>query len=360
MVNSTLSGNSAAYGGGIYTASSTLAIQHSTIVGNNANPGQGGGLYVRWAGPIVSLSHTIVAGNASEDLGIDQPAEPVFTSGGYNLIGNTTFDTGNGTDLLNTAPLLGPLQDNGGPTFTSALLAGSPAIDAGDPVSPLNTDQRGSARPVNGRIDIGAVELADLQDPPLNFLQTINDSAIVLLTDIVVGLHLVGVTEGSGFASEMFVSLNKDLSLTSILINRVGITGGLLGDPVGQGYDGWNVSFQDGTIDGDVHAATLVSGVLTGLYEPDGRVLPTDVARPSLLASFMGSPGNGDWRLNVGDLALGGLMRLESWSLTLKGETSTSHVPEASTYAAGIVGVIGWCRRGGGASRPNGPQRGSL
>ena len=154
--------------------------------------------------------------------------------------------------------------------------------------------------------------LADLQDPPLNFLQTINDSAIVSLTDIVVDLHLVGVTEGSGFASEMFVSLNKDLSLTSILINRVGITGGLLGDPVGQSYDGWSVSFQDGAIDGDVHAATLVSGVLTGLYEPDGRVLPTDVARPSLLAAFMGSPGNGDWRLNVGDLAHGGLMRLES------------------------------------------------
>lgn len=50
-------------------------------------------------------------------------------------------------DLRNTNPLLGPLADNGGPTPTHALLAGSPAIDAGD--SPLATDQRGFFRPVD-------------------------------------------------------------------------------------------------------------------------------------------------------------------------------------------------------------------
>jgi len=64
--------------------------------------------------------------------------------------------------------VLGPLQDNGGPTFTHALLVGSPAIDAGDPnfdpnsfTPPLTTDQRGSGFPrvANGRIDIGAFEV---------------------------------------------------------------------------------------------------------------------------------------------------------------------------------------------------------
>ena len=68
----------------------------------------------------------------------------------------------------NTDPLLGPLQDNGGPTFTHALLAGSPAIDAGDPafVGPPDYDQRGIGFPrvVNGRIDIGAFEV----QTPLN------------------------------------------------------------------------------------------------------------------------------------------------------------------------------------------------
>jgi len=59
--------------------------------------------------------------------------------------------------------MLGPLQDNGGPTFTHALLTGSPAIDAGDPnfTPPPYYDQRGPgfARVVNGRIDIGAFEV---------------------------------------------------------------------------------------------------------------------------------------------------------------------------------------------------------
>ena len=49
---------------------------------------------------------------------------------------------------FNVNPLLGPLQDNGGPTFTHALLPGSPAIDAGRSVG-LTTDQRGAPRPVD-------------------------------------------------------------------------------------------------------------------------------------------------------------------------------------------------------------------
>jgi hypothetical protein len=66
-------------------------------------------------------------------------------------------------DQINTDPLLGPLQNNGGPTFTHALLPGSPAIDAGDPnftPPPLN-DQRGCSfdRVFNGRIDIGSFEV---------------------------------------------------------------------------------------------------------------------------------------------------------------------------------------------------------
>jgi hypothetical protein len=68
-----------------------------------------------------------------------------------------------GTDLIGVDPMLGPLANNGGPTETQALLAGSPAIDAADPRPPADhatrcptTDQRGVAR--NGRCDIGAFE----------------------------------------------------------------------------------------------------------------------------------------------------------------------------------------------------------
>src|SRR5207247_4075922 len=65
-------------------------------------------------------------------------------------------------DQINTDPMLGPLQDNGGSTFTHELLSGSPAINAGDPsfTPPPDYDQRGPGFPrvVNGRIDIGAFE----------------------------------------------------------------------------------------------------------------------------------------------------------------------------------------------------------
>src|SRR5206468_11718407 len=63
----------------------------------------------------------------------------------------------------NTDPMLGPLQDNGGPTFTNALLPDSPAINAGDPsfTPPPFFDQRGPGfdRVASGRIDIGSFEV---------------------------------------------------------------------------------------------------------------------------------------------------------------------------------------------------------
>src|SRR5205823_2410397 len=86
------------------------------------------------------------------------------TSHGYSLSDDDAggFLTGPG-DQINTDPLLGPLQNNGGPTFTHALLPGSPAIDAGDPnfTPPPFFDQRGPGfdRVVNGRIDKGSFEL---------------------------------------------------------------------------------------------------------------------------------------------------------------------------------------------------------
>jgi hypothetical protein len=68
------------------------------------------------------------------------------------------------SDLLNINPKLGPLQDNGGPTQTIALLPGSPAIDAGD-LTDSEWDQRGPGYPrlVNGATDIGAYEVQNGQ-----------------------------------------------------------------------------------------------------------------------------------------------------------------------------------------------------
>ena len=90
------------------------------------------------------------------------------TSHGYNLSSDNGGGFLNGPgDQINTNPLLGPLQDNGGPNFTHNLLTGSPALDTGDPnfTPPPSTDQRGYARVYNGRIDIGSLEVQRHQYP---------------------------------------------------------------------------------------------------------------------------------------------------------------------------------------------------
>jgi len=155
IVNSTVSGNSAGTsGGGIFTSNTSLRVADSTITGNSAP--SGGGIYNVGS---VEVSNTILnAGASGENIFND---DGTITSLGYNLSSDNGggYLTGPG-DQINTDPLLGPLQDNGGPTLTHALLPGSPAIDAGDPNfhSPPLNDQRGCLRIINGRIDIGSFE----------------------------------------------------------------------------------------------------------------------------------------------------------------------------------------------------------
>jgi hypothetical protein len=168
ITDSTLSGNSAGSGGAIYnsfgsgTGSATVTITSCTLSGNSAN--QGGGIYNAGGPASTTARNTILAGNTA-------PGSPdisgVLNSQGHNLIGDGTDGSGyDPTDLVGTStnpidPRLGPLQDNGGPTFTPALLPGSPAIDAGDNTNAPMWDQRGAPfrRIVNGTIDIGAFEV---------------------------------------------------------------------------------------------------------------------------------------------------------------------------------------------------------
>ncbi len=181
--------------------------------------------------------------------------------------------------------------------------------------------------------------LEDFQDPPAFFVQTIADSSILQLTEVQVGLHLVGATAGGGFAGEIFVSLTKDLGASAVLLNRVGVTST---DAVGFSYDGWDVVFRDGAAAGDIHGSALSLGVLAGEWEPDGRLDGTDESRPGKLQLFVGQAGNGEWSLNVADLDIGGIMRLESWSLTLTGLTEANAVPEATGLGGVGVGFLAY------------------
>ena len=147
--NSTISGNSAQFfGGGIYNFSSNMTITNSTIAGNTAGSSGGGGISNDSNGT-VDVRSTIIALNTSAS-GPD--VKGVFESQSFNVIGNNSGATitPQATDQIGVTAAqlnLGPLQDNGGPTFTRALLSGSTAIDKG--YSFLSTtDQRGFPRPV--------------------------------------------------------------------------------------------------------------------------------------------------------------------------------------------------------------------
>jgi hypothetical protein len=145
-----------------------LTLANDTISGNTAM-GSGGGINsVVPSGGQIAMTNTIAAGNTS--LGDPRTADLADTgdvantalAGSNNLVGSGDLGLLRHT-ITGVDPQLGPIQDNGGPTWTMAPLPGSTAIDAGDNalVPPgVITDQRGgsNARIVNGTVDIGAVE----------------------------------------------------------------------------------------------------------------------------------------------------------------------------------------------------------
>jgi hypothetical protein len=167
--DSTVSGNDAdGAGGGIHT-NFDIEIVNSTIAGNRDYFGFGAGVYL--AAGNAQLHSSIIAGNTSSD-GLNASDigghAGAAVSGSHNLVVASTLALPAGT--LNQDPMLGPLQDNGGGVLTMALLAGSPAIDAGDNPHDLYEDERASEcsqvppgcvsfeRVVGPVADIGAVE----------------------------------------------------------------------------------------------------------------------------------------------------------------------------------------------------------
>jgi CSLREA domain-containing protein len=159
LVNSTITGNRAiaepgvSRGGGIFTnLSPRLLLSHVTIAGNQATVG--GGLALN--GPDDSLfasqmTNTLIVGNTP--AACNQALTGVATH--HNLVQDSSCVLGGAADIQGVnAPLL-DLANNGGPTDTRALPAGSPAINAGGTCQ--STDQRGIARPP-AACDIGAFE----------------------------------------------------------------------------------------------------------------------------------------------------------------------------------------------------------
>jgi len=104
---------------------------------------------------VATFKNTLVAGNIPENGYNDKG---IVTSHGYNLDSQNNCGFNKPTDQVNTNPLLGALQNNGGPTSTCAITASSPAFNRGTGAGAPSTDQRGVTRPQGGGYDIGAYE----------------------------------------------------------------------------------------------------------------------------------------------------------------------------------------------------------
>ena len=231
VINTTISGNSThgfnAPGGGIYQIGSSLTVINSTITGNSSISQTGNGIYQSTiSSGVCFIQNSIVAQNIG---GPDTFG--TFSSSGPNLIGNADDSTGfNASDLKGTtaAPLnamLGPLATNGGPTQTHALLAGSPALDAGDNVraidadnNALTTDQRGTGRIADSEdagttatVDLGAYEFHQTLDEISD--KTINEDTTLSFV-FAVGDSGPAVTSVTATSTNTTLLPNANLSVT--------------------------------------------------------------------------------------------------------------------------------------------------
>jgi beta-glucanase (GH16 family) len=162
VVNSTVSGNTSIgwHGGGFFLTDGASSILNSTITGNTAPAGTAGGLFVGTftdAGATADLQNTIVANNGDFGciLAPFGPGPVALTSLGSNVFTDGTCNPIASDQVVADAGLEG-LADNGGPTQTHALVAGSPAIDAANTAVCPAVDQRGVTR--DAACDVGSFE----------------------------------------------------------------------------------------------------------------------------------------------------------------------------------------------------------
>ncbi len=207
---STFSGNSTsginARGGAIAADNGVVTVSQSTLTGNRAVLSPGGCIYTFFTSASVTIRNSIVAGNTDNGTAPDVRKAPTATlTVSRSLIGDNTGSTlteaqvadvngnfiGSSTGAGVIAPLLGPLQNNGGPTFTHAVLTGSLALNSGDntliPLDTLDLDgDLNTAEPVpfdqRGvgffRIDAGTVEMGAFEK------DTTRPTVVITMTDI--------------------------------------------------------------------------------------------------------------------------------------------------------------------------------
>jgi len=246
MNRCTVSGNSAVYGGGgIYNTpgdvigSGTMWLTNCTVSDNSLTgpDGLGAGIYTSYHMELynVTLAYNTATGEDSMGGGIASmpgnataffencivaynTAVTAGTNNAYYLFEADMFSRGNNidsensclfnepTDRRNTDPLLGPLQDNGGPTFTHAISQISPAFNGAADGPDL--DQRSFTRPMLDGFDIGAYELQRLVPPSITSINPNTGTQGQTLDVTITGTNFTGATSVRFGALGSYVSVN--------------------------------------------------------------------------------------------------------------------------------------------------------
>jgi hypothetical protein len=369
IYNSTVAGNTAKGNGGGIRAGGLSVLDSVTIAGNTAE-NRGGGLYLHFSLAGTTISNSIMGDNSVRDC---YKWFGDLTDGGHNLVEDQElcgFTDGVNGNIVGQSPLIGPLADNGGPTWSRVPLAGSPVIDKGS--TTLTTDQRGIARPYGAKDDIGAVEATCYADSwpvgseaeldvaiacynaktransyVITFTQNINLTDItrpIANTNSGVQLVLEGgnhTLDGQGLAEVRPLTIQPD---TDVTINHLTVTGGNMtsADEYGGGiHVAGNLTLNDSTVTGNTVAA---SG--GGIYVRDVGMLT--VNRSTVSGNTAGVEGGGlfnDGVLAISNSAIsgntapnssgGGLVNSGAGGLTLHNSTISGN--SAGQHGGGLV-----------------------
>ena len=246
LTNCTISGNTGIGAGGGIRNWGIMSCYSVTISENRGSTG--GGFSNDGAPARLYFKNCIVSGNTATGAGnngYDTNSGAGIESGGNNIDSENSCYFNKPTDQINANPLLGPLQNNGGPTLTHAITDGSPAYNRGTSVgAPPETDQRGIIRPQAGGYDIGAFELL-VSAPTIISVNPAQAFQGQTLTVTIAGTNLTGATvvnfSGSGITvgpptviGDTQITVNIDIAagaapgLRNISVTTPGGTGTLL------------------------------------------------------------------------------------------------------------------------------------
>ena len=275
VTNVTISGNSARdFGGGINNAGNgTLVLDSVTIYANAGDAGVNG----VYNDGQVNLVNTIIAGT-----GLQCGGPSPLNTWGNNLASDYSCSLSTAKDdLLGTDPELGPLSDNGGPTFTHALLDNSPAIDTGN-CTVTKTDQRGFSRPVDVPEIVNVVDGCDI-----GAFEVEVPEALAVVIDIKPGSDPNSINLNGNGAVAVAVLSTGDFDATTIDVSSVlfglegddaaPVHGGHIEDVDDDGLDDLVLHFREGELgipvdsEGNSILTLTLTGTTTGAVGIEGQ-----------------------------------------------------------------------------------------